>query len=237
MDYVYFLIIALFGSMISAVFGFGSGFIVLSFGAFLLPLKDCIALTSILFAAATLTKAFLYRKEIDWELAMTIALVSVPFAWLGAEALARIDPEPLRPLLAGFIIFSAGVNLTGYRVTLPSTFLVTFLVSALYGFVSGFLSSGNPVKAVAMEKMGFERQAFIGVMAATGIGVNLTKISSYADNGILQPDHLPVGLALFVIAIITAVLGKRLVLKMPGEQHKKGLSFILLIAAGALLFK
>ncbi|WP_020591178.1 sulfite exporter TauE/SafE family protein [Kiloniella laminariae] len=237
MEYVYFLAIAFFGSMISAIFGLGSGFFVLSFGALLLPLKDCIALTTVLFTAATLTKAVLYRKEIDWKLALTIALASIPFAWLGAETLARIDPEPLKPLLAGFIIFSVALTLTGYRMSLPTNLSTTLTVSALYGFISGFLSSGNPVKAIAMEKMGFERQAFIGVMAATGIGVNLTKITSYAGNGILHKGHLTIGLALFSIAIITAILGKHLVMKIPGEQHKKGLSLILLVAAGALLFK
>ncbi|MFD2204195.1 sulfite exporter TauE/SafE family protein [Kiloniella antarctica] len=237
MELLAFLAVAFCGSLVSSVFGLGSGFIVLSLGSLLLPLKDCIALTTILFTASTFTKAYIYRRDINWRLSRIIALGSIPFAWLGAETLAVIDPAPLKPILAGFIIVSVIINQLGLRLTLPHTTTVAISVSAAYGFLSGLLSSGNPIKALAMERMGFEKQAFIGAMAATALGVNITKLLSYSDNQILRPEHLPTGIGLVIIAIFSALFGKRLVTHIPEGRYKQGLSIILILSASALILK
>ncbi len=237
MELLAFLAIAFCGSLVSAVFGLGSGFVILSFGSLLLPLKDCIALTTVLFTASTFTKAYIYRHHVNWRLSGIIAVGSIPFAWLGAETLATIDPTPLKPLLAGFIIISVIINQSGLRLTLPHTTTVAISISAVYGFISGLLSSGNPIKALAMERMGFEKQAFIGAMAATALGVNITKLWSYSDNQILRGEHLNAAIGLVFIAIISALLGRRLVHKIPDKKYKQGLSIVLIISAIALLFK
>ncbi|MEH6630221.1 MAG: sulfite exporter TauE/SafE family protein [Halopseudomonas aestusnigri] len=237
MELLAFLAVAFCGSLVSAVFGLGSGFIVLSFGSLLLPLKDCIALTTVLFTASTFTKAYIYRHDINWRLSGIIALGSIPFAWLGAETLATIDPTPLKPLLAGFIIVSVIINQLGLRLKLPHTILVAVSVSAVYGFISGLLSSGNPIKALAMDRMGFEKQAFIGAMAATALGVNITKLWSYSDNQILRLEHLQTGIGLIFIAIISALVGKKLIHHIPDNKYKQGLSVILIISASALILK
>ncbi|KLN62170.1 hypothetical protein WH96_01140 [Kiloniella spongiae] len=232
-----FLIIAFLDSLISAVFGLGSGFIVLSFGSLFIPIKDCIALTTILFMASTFTKTILYRQHINWRLSATIALGSLPFSWLGAETLATINPEPLRPLLSGFIILSVIISTLGLKLSLPQRTSIALGVAALYGYVSGLLSSGNPIKALALDRMGFEKQSFIGVMAATALGVNTTKLISYSDNSILRAEHYPIGTALIIISIASALIGKKLIYKIENHRYKQGLSIILIFSAIILLFK
>ncbi|WP_162938251.1 sulfite exporter TauE/SafE family protein [Kiloniella sp. EL199] len=232
-----FLAIAFLGSLISALFGLGSGLIVLSLGSLFIPIKDCIALATILFMASTFTKTILYHQYIDWKLSAIIALGSIPFSLLGAETLASIDPEPLRPLLAGFIILSVIISTLGLQLFLPQRASIALAVAALYGYVSGLLSSGNPIKALALDRMGFEKQSFIGVMAATALGVNITKLVSYSDNSILRPEHYPLGIALIVISITSALIGKKLIHRIENDRYKQGLSVILIFSAIALLFK
>lgn len=237
MELYLFLIIALAGSLVSAIFGLGSGFIVLSIGSLFIPIKDCIALTTILFMAATFAKTILYRQHINWRLSATIAIGSIPFSWLGAETLSSIDPEPLRPLLAGFITLSVIISALGLKLSLPQRTSITLIVAAFYGYVSGLLSSGNPIKALALDRMGFEKQSFIGVMAATALGVNLTKLISYSDNNILRPEHYPIAGVLVMIAILSALAGRKLIGKIEDKRYKHGLSIILVFSAITLLFK
>ncbi|WP_417428355.1 sulfite exporter TauE/SafE family protein [Kiloniella sp.] len=237
MELYLFLIIALAGSLVSAVFGLGSGFIALSIGSLFIPIKDCIALTTILFMASTFTKTILYRQHINWRLSATIAIGSIPFSWLGAETLSSIDPEPLRPLLAGFIILSVIISALGLKLSLPQRTSIALIVAAFYGYISGLLSSGNPIKALALDRMGFEKQSFIGVMAATALGVNLIKLISYSSNNILRPEHYPIGIALIMIAILSALAGRKLIGKIEDQRYKHGLSIILVFSAITLLFK
>ncbi|WP_085907259.1 sulfite exporter TauE/SafE family protein [Kiloniella majae] len=232
-----FITIAFVGSLISAIFGLGSGFIVLSLGSLFIPIKDCIALTTILFMASTFTKTILYHQYINWRLSAIIALGSIPFSWLGAETLASIDPEPLRPLLAGFIILSVIINSLGIKLSLPKRTSIALSTAALYGYVSGLLSSGNPIKALALDRMGFEKQSFIGVMAATALGVNITKLISYSGNNILRPEHYPLGAALIMISIASALIGKKLIHGIESDKYRQGLSIILIFSAITLFFK
>ncbi len=85
--------------------------------------------------------------------------------------------------------------------------------------------------------MGFEKQSFIGVMAATALGVNLTKLISYSDNNILRPEHYPIAGVLVMIAILSALAGRKLIGKIEDKRYKHGLSIILVFSAITLLFK
>ncbi|WP_421782535.1 sulfite exporter TauE/SafE family protein [Kiloniella litopenaei] len=237
MEFYIFLVIALAGSLISAIFGFGSGFIVLTLGSLILPIKDCIALTTLLFMASTFVKTILYHRHIHWRLSVVIAFGSIPFAWLGAETLATIDPEPLRPLLASFIILSVMINYLGLFLPLPQKTSVALIISAFYGYLSGLFSSGNPIKAIALDRMGFEKQSFIGGMAATALGVNLIKLISYSNNNILRPEHHSTGVILVLIAIVSALTGRRVVQKINDQRYKGYLSVVLIFSAIILLFK
>ncbi len=69
MEYVVFTLIAFASSLVSAVLGLGTALLLLSVGALVLPIKESIALATVLFLAAGITKSLLFRGTIDWRTA------------------------------------------------------------------------------------------------------------------------------------------------------------------------
>ena len=65
--YLAFICIGFGSALISAVSGFGTALIFLAIGSYLLPVKEAIALSTVLFLASTLTKSFVFGRHIDWK--------------------------------------------------------------------------------------------------------------------------------------------------------------------------
>ncbi len=223
-------------SLVSAVFGMGTALIVLSVGALILPVKEVVALSAILFLASTLTKALIYRVEIPWRDALVMSLVSLPFAWLGGLGMSFLPAELLRKLLGvmvlGWLFHSAFAG-RGSAVRPGTSVLV--MGAGVYGFVSGLLGSGNLVKAILFRGMALEGAAFVGIMAATSVLANVGKLTAYVQNGMLTPAYWPMVLMLITVAIAAALVGKYLLKRTPPNWFHTGLNIVMAISALLLL--
>jgi len=94
--YIVFFAMVFIACMVSAVFDFGTALIVIVIGSHVLPIKEIIVLTTVLFIASTLTKSIVYGKHIDWKQTSIMSLASLPFAYLGASYLNEVSAEFLK---------------------------------------------------------------------------------------------------------------------------------------------
>ena len=235
MEYILFVILGLLGSTLSAVFGFGTSIIVIGLGAHILPVKEAVALASVLFTGSTITKSFLFSKEIDWKMVALVAVSSVPFVYLGAEMLAVAPAQVAKTLLGVMILLYLAVDIWG---KLPAFTVGTPILiggSALYGFTSGFLGAGNLVKVVLFRELGIRKEAFVGAMAATAVLGNVTKLGSYISTGLLPMGLLYPAIALAVCGVASGFFGRRVLKRMPDKIFERGVQIVLGIAALALL--
>lgn len=235
MDHILFVLIGFLGSFASAVFGFGTALLVLGIGSQILPVKDAIALATVLFTASTVTKSAIFARFIDWKMVAVMTLASLPFAYLGAQLLSVLPGDLIKKMLGGMIL--------AYLVIRVSGLLPAFRVgragllggSALYGFVSGLLGSGNLVKVILFREMNITKEAFVGAMAATSIMANLAKLVSYWQTGLLRGDMVWPGLALVICAVVTSLIGRRILRKMNAGVFETGVQVVSVLAALALL--
>jgi uncharacterized membrane protein YfcA len=235
MEYTFFVALAFSASMISAIFGFGTALILLAIGAHILPVQETIALATVLFAASTITKSFLFARHIDWKLAAIMAFASLPFAYFGASLVADAPGELIRRLLGAMILIYVLLTsfdlLPRFRIAMPG--LVAG--SSLYGFISGLLGSGNVVKAILFREMNITKHAFVGVMAATSVLSNVAKLIAYSRSDLLMPVHLWPSVALVAAAIAASFAGRRLLHHFTETHFELGLKILLAVAAIGLL--
>ncbi len=235
-EYLAFVALAFCASFISAVFGLGTALIVLALGAHILPIKETVALATVLFTASTVTKTLLFAQRIDWQIAVTMAVASMPFAFVGGVLLSILDGELLRRALGAMVLLYLVLSLTE---RLPNFTLSTrglLLGSAAYGFVSGLLGSGNLIKAIVLREVNVTKEAFVGVMAATSVLANVAKLTAYSTSGILTLHHaVPAG-ALIVCAIVAALIGRNWLRRIPDRVFSTGVKVILAVSAVGLLF-
>ena len=235
MDYVVFVAIGLIGSVASAVFGFGTALLVIAIGSHVIPVKEAIALGTVLFAASTVTKTALFGRHIDWKVVAIMAFGCLPFAYLGAVVLAVIPADFVKRLLGVMVLVYLALTLSGRLPRFKIGTAGLAFGSALYGFVSGLLGSGNLIKVIMFREMNITKEAFVGAMAATSVMSNIAKLVSYTQSGLLRADMTWPALALAASAVVAALLGKAILKKIKVETFELGVKILLGLAAAALL--
>jgi uncharacterized membrane protein YfcA len=235
-EYWLFVLLGLAATLVSAVFGFGTALIALSLGALILPVKEVIALSAVLFAASTLTKSVLFRSAIPWPMAIGLSLVSLPFAWLGGLLVDALPADLLRRLLGLMVLVSLGISwLRGKPLASPGAGLL-IAGSGAYGFVSGLLGSGNLIKAILFRRMALRQEGFVGIMAATSVLANGGKLLAYAQVGLLPAEQWPLMAVLVLVAVLAVFLGRMFLRRMESRWFEAGLQVIMAISAVLLLF-
>lgn len=235
MEYVLFVLIGFVSALVSAVFGFGTALLVISVGAHVLPVKEAIVLGSVLFAASTVTKTIVYRQHIDWKVVGVIAVACVPFSYVGSLALSVVAADGVQRAFGAMVLLYVLLTNTNlmprFRVKTPGL----MAGSAIYGFVSGFLGSGNLIKVIMFREMAITKEAFVGAMAATAVMSNLVKLMGYWQGQLLWLDMIYPALGLTVSAVVSVFLGKFVLRKISPQVFETGVKVILCVAAAALL--
>lgn len=217
------------------MFGLGSALLVLSLGSLILPVKQVVALSAVLFLASTLTKSVVYRGSVRWRDALALSLISFPFAWLGGMALDMMPAALLRKILGAMVLAWLLMSVSGYGFRGRPGPLWLGLGAGAYGFVSGLLGSGNLVKSILFRQMALAGEGFVGMMAATAVLANLGKLTAYIQGGLLRPDHWPMAAALTVAAVAAVFIGRFWLRRLGPRWFHTGLHLVLAVSAIALL--
>ena len=235
-EYVVFVLLGFFASIISAVFGFGTALVVLALGSHVLPIKETIALATVLFAVTTISKTVLFTKHIDWRVVATMPIASLPFAYLGAMLLTHVPAQLLKRLLGIMVLIY--IVMTYYKL-FPKVRIGTLgliFSSASYGFLSGLLGSGNLIKAILFKEIKLTKEAFVGAMAATSVLSNLAKLTAYTKSGLLTTNLLWPVLGLVISGTMAVFLGRYILRDITVTQFERSVQVVLAVSTIGLLF-
>lgn len=225
-----------FGScLVSATFGFGSALFVLAVGSYLVPIKETIALGAVLFAVADTSQAILLRKYVDWPVALAFALISIPFSYVGASLVPIVPTELLQKGLGLMALCYLIVHCSPWRIYFKPGEKQLFVVSGVYGFLSGFLGGGTVVSAIFFRETGLRKEGFVGLMAATSLSANITKAITYTRAGLINGHHSMMVLGLTLSALLAVFLGHMLRTNLPDKNFYHGTSMMLGVVAIGLL--
>ena len=235
MEYLLFILAGFVGATISAVFGLGTALVLLTVGSFLLPVKEVIALSAVMFAVSTILKTWIFRRQIDWKLVILMSLVSIPFAWLGADLLIWLPDLWIEKLLGAMVLAYLLVSAAGWRIRAGRNTGWILCGSAGYGFMSGLLGSGGLIKALMFREMGLNKEEYVGAMAATAVLATLVKLHVYWADGLLGSQHMMPALGLVGATLVAVPLGRTILGRLKPGHFETGLNFLLATAAIALL--
>ena len=236
MDYLIFVLIGFASSLVSAVFGLGTALLMLSLGALILPIKETIALATVMFLAAGIAKTLLFHRKIDWQTTAWVTIGSIPFAYVGGTLVDTVPSETLKKMLGAMILLYLLIGLKGGGIAYKPGKSGLVAGSCLYGFLSGLLGSGNIIKAILFREMSLNKESFVGIMAATSILTNASKLTAYINDGLISVAHTNTMIGLVASAIVSAVIGRSLLRKITVNYFQQGVSIVLACVAVSLFF-
>lgn len=106
MLYALFFIVAIAAFGLSAVCGGGASFILLPFLDVILPADQVPAAMSVESAASSVSRLFIFKKHIRWDIVLRFVPPALPEVWLGAKLLSSINPVWLELVIGLFLIIN-----------------------------------------------------------------------------------------------------------------------------------
>jgi uncharacterized protein len=228
-----------FAQAIYVLFGFGAGLIAVGALAVLLPdLQDVVVLLLLTSCPVELAVVAASRREVQWK---GVALVCSGIALgvpLGTWALRFGDPAAVLGGLGAVLVVAAAAFLA-----LPTDRVVAWPrwaappVGLLSGLLSGLFGTGGPPLIFYYQLAGTQKAAFRAQLMAIFLVVSAVRIPSYVVSGLITWPRLWSSLALMPAAILGAVLGHRLHVRLSELAFRRLVSVGLILIGLTLLLR
>lgn len=181
------------GGFINGLAGFGTALFALGWWLQVMTPVEAVSITLAMSVISGIQGVVLVWRSIDWvRLARFIlpALVGVP---LGVQILSLIDPEPLKIVVAGFLILYGGFFT--FRKDLPNLTRRTPKTDMTVGFLGGFLGGAAGLSG-----------------ALPTMWCSLRSWTKSQQRAVMQPFNVTIlGLSLVILAFRGAYTGATLV--------------------------
>ena len=233
---ILFLLLALFASIVSATIGFGSALILIPFSSFFLPIKEAIAIITLFFIAANLSKILFFRKYIDWKIVFLIWAGAIPMVFIGASLMIYAPSDLIKRVLGAIIIFYVLNDYFNFTRHVRLNKIAIAFTGAAYGFFAGIIGTGGPIKAALLNHIGLRKEKFIAVMTTSAFLLNIIKTLVYSRSSLVTAEDIPLIIGLVACAFFGTYIGRNFVKKFHPETFRRIILVMLFIVSVKLLF-
>ena len=233
---IFVLIVAFFASALSAIAGFGGALILIPMVSFFIDFKLAVGVLTFYFLANKIFQIYFYRRSIDWKTAGWVWLGAVPAVIVGALFLVSLPTELLKRLLGILILFYILNAVYKLINDFKPGKVSTPVIGAIYGFFSGVVGVGDPIKAALLLQLGLVKERFVATMAIIAILLNLIKAIVYSSFALVSADDVQLIIFLIIVSLLGTYLGKQFLNRLKPEVFKKIVLGLLLVVGLQLIF-
>ncbi|MDO7844079.1 sulfite exporter TauE/SafE family protein [Sphingomonas immobilis] len=222
----------------SAVAGGGAGLVLVPLLRLILPVAAIPGALSIGTAASSISRLYLFRDRIRWDVVRRFVPTALPAAGLGAWLLTRIEPAYVEFLLGCFLLLNLPALFRrapepGTETPLPLARLPW--LGAAAGLLSGFTGAVGVIFNRAYYRLGMSKDEIVATRATNEVLLHLLKIALYAAFGLLPTSAMVAG-ALVAGAAILAAFATRPILAMLHEGLFRRAGLLAMVASGVTMF-
>ena len=230
-----FFLITLVTEIIGTIGGFGSSLFFVPVAQFFFSIQVVLALTGVLHVFSNIFKIILFRKSIDWKIAMGLGVSSVVMCVVGAYLTTVMDLSYAKVTLGVFLILLSSFLLIKPSFRLNPGITVQITGGGLAGFLAGFIGTGGAIRGLVLASFNLERNLFVGTSAAIDFGVDVSRTIIYLDNNYMSVEMLVYLPILLVASFVGSYFGKLLLQRMRPEFFRKLVLWLALAMGLALV--
>lgn len=234
-------LVALLGSMLSAVSGFGSAAVLLPVLALAMGEKEAVPVLTVAQIVGNASKAWFNRALVRWSAVRWYLRGAVPAAVVGSLAFVAAPARLLAGLMGGFLLLAVAwrrwkrTDAVDAPAPMPDRRL--WIVGLFTGALSALVGGAGPVAGPFFLAAGMVKGAYVGTEALAALGVHAAKLAAFGSAGILSPRTLVLGLALAPLMVAGASLGRRIVDRLTQRTFVVIVECALVLAAGMMLWR
>lgn len=222
------MLFAFLTSLLTAVMGLGGGLILIALMPGLLPAVAVIPVHAATQLVSNTSRALFGWHDIRWEFVLSFLIGSIAGGLLAARIATLINLDYLPLLIAAFTLFNVWGGGIRFRESPRGEFLTIGFVQTGMGMLSG---TTGPLAQSTLVRKGLERDEIVVTSAVFMSISHLIKLALFGVIGFNFAEYWPVMLAMIVAVIAGTWVGTRLRQRVPNEQFKLALKWLLTLLA------
>lgn len=167
-----------------------------------------------------LSRAIMYFRDTDWDIAKRILLFGCPMIVIGALIFSYISPRTIAIIFAVFLLASFPIKSWARRNRIQTGPKLLAVASAIWGVLAGNVIGPAFFLAPFLLGTGINRMAFVGTLATVTLAMNLLKLSVFGATNLIDTKLLLLGLLVGVMTIPGNWLGRLLLRRMKDSDHR-----------------
>jgi uncharacterized protein len=215
--------------IIGTVGGFGSSVFFVPMANFFFDFHQVLGVTSLLHVFSNLSKIFLFRKGIDYQLFLKIGVPSFLFVLLGSYFSKFLSSQFAGLFLGIFLILFASCLLIWSKFSFKADTKNSIIGGSLAGWLAGWLGTGGAVRGLTLASFNINKNSFLATSALIDFVVDSSRFGMYSYQGYLTKEMLWQAPILLIISFIGSYIGKLLLNKISQQRFKKITLWLILI--------
>lgn len=225
-------LVAAIAGVVRGITGFGGSMVMAPPLALLLGPAVAVPVALLLEAFAGAQMLVQTRREVRWRTIGPILAAAIVMTPLGAVALAGLDPQLLRRLIAGVVIVFAGLLLVGWRYSGRQRLSTSIALGALGGSMIGATSMAGPPVVLYLLSGPDSVATTRANMTAFTVMVSFAALAALWASDALGAGALVLGLLLAPGYFVGLILGVRAFSRFNDVRFRQ-FTLLLLIAVSA----
>jgi uncharacterized membrane protein YfcA len=220
----------------------GLGSLNVALFALAFPVRESVGTVLVILICADLVAVAAYRRDASWAHLWRLFPWAAAGIVIGYLALDRVNEVEMRRLIGAILLILTVVQYLRSRRPAapqagarPTRRLVASLTGVTAGFTTMVANAAGPVMMLYLLAMRLPKITFVGTTVWYFFLLNLFKVPFSASLGLIRPSTLGVSLALGLVAMIGAYLGRPIVERLNQRAFERIALAMTLVAALLML--
>jgi uncharacterized membrane protein YfcA len=229
--------VALAGSILGGLAGYGTGLVVPIFLAPVVGIENVLPVMAVGMAFANGSRVAAFWREIYWPFARRILLVGLPTCMAGAYGFTLLEAEWVALLFGVFFIVSVPVRRLLARAGWRLGARGVTIAGAGWGFINGSMTGVGLLLISLLMAAGLEGAALIATDAIVSVIMGVAKIVLFGSVSRLDAELALAGVLIGVCTMPGAFIARRLLALVPLKVHTAFMDFIVLAGGASFLWR
>ena len=242
MDYTafelaYFVAAAVLTATLHSVGGFAGALMLAIALAPVLGVKETVPLVATAMMISHASRAWLFRKAVDWGVFAMLLCFGLPFIVLGVMFYVDLSDKAVALFLGSFLLITIPLRrfLKNRNIAVPRKSLA--IVAMPYGFLSGTSFGAGMILAPFMLGAGIVGEALLATVSVSGVMLNVTKTVAFGFSPLLTAELAMLGILLGICTFPGHALGRQIVRNTAIRVHTVLLETFIITGAIYMLWK
>lgn len=224
------ILIVFVAASVQGVAGFGRALIAAPLIAIFVPADDTVVIMIMLGLVGAMIMVFKTYRHLHLKRMIPMVILGVLGSITGVKILSVLPVKELKIIMGAFIILSAIVLATGFRIKIKNETIAYSIAGFIGGLTNGAISFGGPPTVLFLQNQNAEKNVFRANLSFFFLTIGFVGTFNLFLNGMLTWDLASQAGILVVPTILGTFFGNFLSHRLHEEKFKKIVLAILFIA-------